>query len=571
MSAEAPDQRNKGARTRRTFLILFPVLALVWAGLRPVTATWGWDESMHAELPAARMSLALSSLRIGEFFDVLLGCEQYPFGYPLVLAVVQTLFGISETVARAVGAVTFGLGLAAVVGIGMRLAPREDPEDPLVWRLALAFAATSPLAFAYASTLFLEGPFVTVLAFALHAWLRRSDAEPGAERRRDLLAGLWLAAAFFTKFNYGLLLVGGLGLDGLFQIASGRQAAFRRLLWVAAPCALVALWWFVLPLPGGFETAAGHRSAFAGFIAGNQEMARTPWTSRVLYFAGYLNASPLRCLLVLVGVLCSLASVRRAEVRCLWLVLLAIGLPVLLHPFHLDRFQLPLAVPLFVLAAVGWASWLTRFGANIPTIVFMILLLFVGNPPRETVWLADRLGVLPEDEGARDYVGFVFRGWNGALAERVVPTAGLAREEADALFDLVGAEVRGGERVGWLGASSETSPATVHLALLARGGGAERFMRDATRSMDVTAVPGVPLPDWDTEQLVSWADGFDVIFLTDPPDVKDRAGRRELRERFHMRLASELGWNVRELGRLPIANPPGAPIEVALYAARRPD
>ena len=45
-----------------------------------------------------------------------------------------------------------------------------------------------------------------------------------------------------------------------------------------------------------------------------------------------------------------------------------------------------------------------------------------------------------------------------------------AREEAQALFDLVGEEVRESDRVGWLGASSETSPAAVHLALLARTG-----------------------------------------------------------------------------------------------------
>ena len=77
------------------------MLAIVWAGLRPVTSTWGWDEAMHAELPAARMSLALHSFQLGEFFDVLLSCEQYPFGFPLILAAAQTVFGISEVVARA--------------------------------------------------------------------------------------------------------------------------------------------------------------------------------------------------------------------------------------------------------------------------------------------------------------------------------------------------------------------------------------------------------------------------------------------------------------------------------------
>jgi len=89
---------------------------------------WGWDETMHAELPAVRMVLLAREGRPGEAFEVLHECDRYPFVYPVWLALWQGLFGISEAVARAVGLWTFlllgGLGVAR---LARRVALQLDP------------------------------------------------------------------------------------------------------------------------------------------------------------------------------------------------------------------------------------------------------------------------------------------------------------------------------------------------------------------------------------------------------------------------------------------------------------
>src|SRR5439155_11787215 len=118
----------------------------------------------------------------------------------------------------------------------------------LVPWLALVFAATSPLALSFSGTLFLEIPFVVVSIFALRAWLRRGR---GHVLARELAAGAWLTLAFFTKFNYGLLLGGGLVLalivEGVGEMRAGRlRVLLVRGAWLAAVPLIAALWWFAL-------------------------------------------------------------------------------------------------------------------------------------------------------------------------------------------------------------------------------------------------------------------------------------------------------------------------------------
>jgi hypothetical protein len=63
-------------------------------------AGWGWDESMHAALPAARMLVGVQEGQFGQSADALLECNRYPFVFPLVLAAGQSLLGIGQDEAR---------------------------------------------------------------------------------------------------------------------------------------------------------------------------------------------------------------------------------------------------------------------------------------------------------------------------------------------------------------------------------------------------------------------------------------------------------------------------------------
>ena len=79
----------------RLFLVLAAVLSLVvgWtfsAGVDDSRA-WGWDESMHAGLPAERFALALEAGDGAAFFDVVHGSMQYPFAWPLLVGTVHAL------------------------------------------------------------------------------------------------------------------------------------------------------------------------------------------------------------------------------------------------------------------------------------------------------------------------------------------------------------------------------------------------------------------------------------------------------------------------------------------------
>src|SRR5437868_6536801 len=58
----------------------------VWLAMTtPSSPALGWDESMHAQLPAARIALALRAGEVRLAVDAVLGCAQYPPVWPSVL------------------------------------------------------------------------------------------------------------------------------------------------------------------------------------------------------------------------------------------------------------------------------------------------------------------------------------------------------------------------------------------------------------------------------------------------------------------------------------------------------
>ena len=153
------------------------LLTILWVATLDVDKAWAWDEAMHAELPAVRLLLSLRAGDLDGFWGVVHGSQQYPFGWPLVLAAVQAVAGISETACRAAGLVAWGATLFGVFQLAAEVGRAQRPEgegprpgeDLLPW-IALLLAATSPLALGYAQSLFLEVPSALVGTWALWAW-----------------------------------------------------------------------------------------------------------------------------------------------------------------------------------------------------------------------------------------------------------------------------------------------------------------------------------------------------------------------------------------------------------------
>lgn len=554
--------------------LLAAALAFAHALFVEVRTSWGWDEVMHAELPAVRLLLHAQRGEPSAFFEALHSCEQYPFVWPLALAGFQGVFGIGEASARACGWVAFALLLLAVALLARRAesTPRSPRAGGRAAWLALACAAASPLLVAFAPTLFLEIASALAIALALLAWLSAWEGPPGARLHlRALLAGCALALAFFTKFNYGLLLLCALLADlGLRLLPRAERARGAR---IAASSlvvpALAAAWWFVLPFPAGSDTAASHRHAFASWIAGNLDLPSAPWSTRLMHFVGYLCGSPLACALVLAGLVASAGHLRRPALRTLWIALAATLLPPLLHPFHLERFLIPAAPALFALVGIGWSAILRSKSASwTALIVGLPLSLAWLSAPTQSLWLAQRIGILLADPGARAYFATVLEGWSSPLlARRKVATAGLLRSEAERIGDAFAQRIGPTERFGWCGSAAELPPTALHLGLLARGGSAERFLDQAHRRLIFVNAPSDPGLGY--EELASWAAGFDAIVTSEPPDLKGRANQ-DYQRNYQRLLFERGGWRAELVLELEIERPPRSPHLLGLFLARRP-
>ena len=104
-----------------------------------------------------------------------------------------------------------------------------------------------------------------------------------------------------------------------------------------------------------------------------------------LFSGVFLVRSPVILVLLLVGIVGSLRRTWDPALRTLWLVGLALAVPIALHDFHLDRFQLPPAGFFFVLGALGWGAILDRGPRFGPLAISQILLLRNQGMPFEEI------------------------------------------------------------------------------------------------------------------------------------------------------------------------------------------
>lgn len=550
------------------------VFAVVGAVDIDRTRTWGWDESMHAQLPAARIALALEDGRVIDALRVLHDCQQYPFVWPAALGVVQSATGLSEPVARGMGRIVWAATLLGIFALAWRTADRVGlASRALAAWTAFGLALLSPLAMAYSATLFLEIPFVFAMALALLAWLARDG-----RRRMELLAGAAVAVCFFTKFNYGLLLGFGLFVHLLWeaveQARAGRGREFAaRCVWLAAPVLAAWLWWFVLPWPAGYATGASHREAMLHFLGGNRdESIRTAAGLRWVDWGCFLVRSP-RWLLVLgTGALVAwILGWRVREVRVLTLVFVCMAVPISMHPFHLDRFLLPVVLPLWVLVGVGWARLLPRspkgrWAAG----AFAALVLFPAPEVDGTAWLR-WMGFVQTDPALREIQRDALAERRAWMPGRTLPTNGLRSVEADGIADLVARELRGDDRLAWVGMSQTFPPAALLLRIVQRGGPAAEAARAqlvAGELQRTFLTIGYTDPGWSAEQVLQWYQGFTAILATEPVDLGLNP-RRGFMARYRTTLAESGVWQPRLLGEVPIVRPWRDAVPAEIYLLRR--
>jgi len=552
----------------RSATLVCALLALAWIAPMGATIRWGWDETMHVGLPAWRMLAALQATDLTRFFDAVHACDRYPFAYPALLAVEQGLFGVSEHGARVLGTVVWCCALLAIFAV----ARRAEPERRHAAWFALFAAACCPLALSFAGTAMLEVPAAFATSLALLAWMRRRGEPLDGEGRsaRDRAAGWWIAVAFFTKFNYGVLLAAALALDELFELALARErrearAALVSTAWFAVWPTLALVWWFVLPLPFDFEVGAEHRFAFVDWLAGNQDQAPTPWNVKLLNASAFFAPNPRTLIVLVVGALATAPLIARPMIRALWLVLLALGIGVLAHRFHLPRFLIPIGPALWVLAGIGWARILPRDRlARWPATAAVVLAcaLFPGG---DTLLVADQLGFLNSKPEIREYQERELATQRDLWGSRRLRSLGLSVDESQQFFDALAAEVGPSERIAWLDLTEEVSPAGLQYGLSRRGRDRAMFAKQLWDE-NYVSIAGAD-PQWDDAHLLSWAARYDVVLFSEPHHLRGRRGR-EFFDGYVARLEQD-GWKCKSIGAIAVERPMQAPLEVQLFTLRR--
>jgi hypothetical protein len=531
------------------------VLAFAWTLTLSDARAWGWDESMHAELPAARILLSVQSGDFAGAHTALLDCQQYPFVWPLVLALVQAVTGISEHACRIAGTLAWCATLFGLFLLGRELGARVEPKLRgarfLPWAL-LALGALSPLALAYAGTLFLEVPFACMAVWALRAWIRRDGTAT-----RELAAGEWIALALFTKWNYGLLLCGGLALAWYFEGFAARRElgkyVGRTIVLVLVPL-LACVWWFVL------ARGEEHRAVLLAFLQGNRDGAAHSQAERWMHAALSLHLGPLVLGCVLLLALVALVRLRSAPVRVLFFVALAFVVPSWTHPFHLDRFLVPQALPVWALAAVGFAL------LALPLRLAAIALVALGCTGLGRESFAARMGYLSEVPATREYQRGIYESWRDLSGARALPTHGLDRVVHDALAAAIVREAGPHDRVSWIGMLNEFPPAAMHLARLAAGMDENLFLSEATRKLDLDYFgPGSAQPD--ESAIRGLAQQSDLILFTSPSDLRPNGDRLSFSKADEW-LQQGLDWEACEIARTLVARPLPPPLELSLFACR---
>ena len=200
------------------------------------------------------------------------------------------------------------------------------------------------------------GVFLTRLA----VWLFGRSADNGrwaaSANRYALLTSLAVAAAFFTKYNFGLFLLGGIALNEIVQaFLHGWQGRWRRWLYVGGITAVLLLLWFIYP---------GHWARFWAFGSA-QEGGLTVWQLESWLYYGrslfqqYVVGWPF-VLLVGAGLIYGGSRWRDFSYRSLLCYLLVSWLLLLFVPQKAPRFLYTVAPAAFPLAgglAVAAASW----------------------------------------------------------------------------------------------------------------------------------------------------------------------------------------------------------------------
>ena len=350
--------------------LLLVAVAGVWLAAQ-VIGQYGhmppdFDEAVHL-LPVRQLAVDLQQGDVAAFVRHTFNQDMlaaYPFLHSWLTFPVWTM-SPSITAVRVMSVVFLIPAVLLAFAIGHDLVDKPQFR----WLAGLVSGGLLLLSFplwVYGALAYLEGVGLAVSLLAL--WLYGRSGRNGRwakyANHYALCTSLAVAGAFFTKYNFGLFLMGGIVLNELVQafldlsqrrgerVENGR---FRRRFYLGGPTAVLLLLWFVYP---------GHWQRFWAFGSA-QEGGLTFWQveSWLYYprslFRQYVNGLPFM-LLIGVGLVYGLSCWRNFAYRSLLCYLLVSWLLLIVVPQKAPRFLYTVAPAVFPLAGglvAALAGW----------------------------------------------------------------------------------------------------------------------------------------------------------------------------------------------------------------------
>jgi hypothetical protein len=311
-----------------------------------------FDEAVHI-LPAAQIADDLRRLDVVAFLrhsyhqgDIAL----YPFFHSWLLSPSFLAVGTSLTVGRVANVLLVCLSMLVAFFLAGELSPREE------WRwwaglIGAGMVLSAMPLWVYASRVYLAPAGLLLTLCVLFCYVK---APPEYDGRFWLVcSSLLTAAGFFTKYSFGLFILGGLILSEGAGWLMTRRRPVARWLYLFGPCALLFLLWFANP----------EKLQRFWIYSRSQNPNMEPWSvaSLTYYLRSLLRVyatTPLTLGLTLLGVGYGAYHVRRHRYRAPLGYFLASLVMVTLVPQKNHRFNYTIAPVAMMLGGAG-AVWVT--------------------------------------------------------------------------------------------------------------------------------------------------------------------------------------------------------------------
>ncbi len=201
-----------------------------------------WDEA-HYLVYAYNIAHAMRSFSLGQFWAATREQFIFPPFHSWVLGIPLAYIGFSVQKARIIGLSFIVLSAVGLYILGKRTGSRRRH---IVGCIVAILFLTSPLMLLYGSLALKEMLGVTVSVYTVIAY---DSARKKQLWYWDLLVAIFLWIGLITKYNFGLLVAAGIGLEGLVAVLTlkNKRALMLHHLVMALPPIVGLLWWIYLP------------------------------------------------------------------------------------------------------------------------------------------------------------------------------------------------------------------------------------------------------------------------------------------------------------------------------------